>query len=215
RLKGFMDLQANIDSAEASDVRAAMSKLKPAEVRPFLEEISLFGSYAHGTHVTGIMVAGNPYARMVLGRISFDYKMVPDLCPSRELSARNAAAMEDFVNFFRRTGVRVVNMSWGESVRDFEHQMEQCGTGRNTDERKTLARQIYDIEKAGMEKAFRSAPDMLFVAAAGNANSDSTFNEFIPSSLVLPNLLTVGAVDLAGDEAPFTSYGPTVAVHAN
>src|SRR5581483_1453988 len=111
--------------------------------------------------------------------------------------------------------VRVVNMSWGESVRDFEHQMEQCGTGRNTDERKTLARQLYDIEKAGMEKAFRSAPDMLFVAAAGNANSDSTFNEFIPSSLVLPNLLTVGAVDLAGDEAPFTSYGPTVAVHAN
>jgi subtilisin family serine protease len=32
---------------------------------------------------------------------------------------------------------------------------------------------------------------------------------------VLPNLLTVGAVDKAGDEAPFTSYGPTVKVHAN
>jgi hypothetical protein len=32
---------------------------------------------------------------------------------------------------------------------------------------------------------------------------------------VLPNLLTVGAVDKAGDEAPFTSYGPTVVVHAN
>jgi len=32
---------------------------------------------------------------------------------------------------------------------------------------------------------------------------------------VLPNLLTVGAVDRAGDEASFTSYGPTVVVHAN
>ncbi len=32
---------------------------------------------------------------------------------------------------------------------------------------------------------------------------------------MLPNLLTVGAVDLAGDEASFTSYGPTVKVHAN
>ena len=31
----------------------------------------------------------------------------------------------------------------------------------------------------------------------------------------MPNLLTVGAVDKAGDEAPFTSYGPTVKVHAN
>jgi subtilisin family serine protease len=37
----------------------------------------------------------------------------------------------------------------------------------------------------------------------------------IPSSFVLPNLLTVGAVDQAGDEASFTSYGPTVLVDAN
>ena len=33
--------------------------------------------------------------------------------------------------------------------------------------------------------------------------------------IVLPNLLTVGAVDSAGEEAAFTSYGPTVRVHAN
>ena len=32
---------------------------------------------------------------------------------------------------------------------------------------------------------------------------------------MLPNLLTIGAVDQAGDEASFTSYGPTVKVHAN
>lgn len=38
--------------------------------------------------------------------------------------------------------------------------------------------------------------------------------EFIPSSLILPNLLTVGAVDRSGAETGFTSYGPTVAVHA-
>jgi subtilisin family serine protease len=60
-----------------------------------------------------------------------------------------------------------------------------------------------------------SAPEILFIAAGGNDNSDASFNEFVPSGIVLPNLLTVGAVDLAGDEAPFTSYGPTVKVHAN
>jgi subtilisin family serine protease len=59
------------------------------------------------------------------------------------------------------------------------------------------------------------APEILFVTAAGNSNDDPTFNESIPSSIVLPNLLTVGAVDQAGDEAGFTSYGPTVKVHAN
>jgi subtilisin family serine protease len=53
------------------------------------------------------------------------------------------------------------------------------------------------------------------VAAAGNANADSSFDETIPASLGLPNLVTVGAVDKAGDEAGFTSYGPTVVIHAN
>jgi len=37
----------------------------------------------------------------------------------------------------------------------------------------------------------------------------------IPSSFKLPNLLVVGAVDQAGEEAPFTSYGDTVLVDAN
>ena len=54
------------------------------------------------------------------------------------------------------------------------------------------------------------------MAAAGNANSDATLQRSsFPSSIRAPNLLTVGAVDKAGDEASFTSYGPTVAVDAN
>jgi subtilisin family serine protease len=59
------------------------------------------------------------------------------------------------------------------------------------------------------------APQMLFVAAAGNENQDASFAESTPADIVLPNLLTVGAVDRAGDEASFTSYGRTVRLHAN
>lgn len=33
------------------------------------------------------------------------------------------------------------------------------------------------------------------------------FNELIPASFNLPNVITVGAVDRAGDEAVFTSFG--------
>ena len=83
------------------------------------------------------------------------------------------------------------------------------------EERKEMAREIFDIGKRGLTQALASAPQILFVAAAGNSNSDATFNESMPADIVLPNLLTVGAVDRAGDEAPFTSYGPTVKVHAN
>ncbi|HSB25475.1 MAG TPA: S8 family serine peptidase, partial [Burkholderiaceae bacterium] len=64
-------------------------------------------------------------------------------------------------------------------------------------------------------KAFQSAPGILFVAAAGNSNNDPNFVEDVPAAIVLPNMLTVGAVDLAGEEASFTSYGPMVKAHAN
>ena len=66
-----------------------------------------------------------------------------------------------------------------------------------------------------LKNAMAAAPEILFVAAAGNSGNDASFNEAYPASIVLPNLITVGAVDKAGDEAAFTSYGPTVVVHAN
>ena len=214
-LKGLSDLQANIDSPEATEVRQVLARLKPEQVRPFMEELSLFADYAHGTHVAGILMAGNPYARLVTGRLTFDWKMIPDPCPSRAQTDREAAAAEDYVNFFKRNQVRVVNMSWGGTVKDVEDGLEKCAIGKDIEERKKTAREWFEVEKSGLEKAMRSAPEILFVTAAGNSNGDSTFNEAIPASLKLPNLLTVGAVDKAGDEASFTSYGPTVVVDAN
>ncbi len=66
-----------------------------------------------------------------------------------------------------------------------------------------------------MDAAIKSAPNILFVAGAGNEANDSTFSDYIPAGLTAPNLLTVGAVDRAGREALFTSIGGTVAVYAN
>lgn len=215
RTKGFSDLQSNIDSPEASDVKQFMSALKPDEFKPAIEQLGLSGNYVHGTHVAGITAAGNPWARLLTARISFDYKLQPDPCPSLELARRGAKAHQSFVDYFKKHKVRVVNMSWGGSVKDGEEALEKCGMGKTVEDRQKLARTYFEIEKKALQKAFASAPEILFITAAGNSNSDSSFGEFIPSSIVLPNLLTVGAVDKAGDEAPFTSYGPTVAVHAN
>ena len=215
RTKGFSDLQSNIDSPEASEVKTFLSGLAPEKYKEAIEEIGLAGSYEHGTHVAGITLAGNPQARLVVGRIEFQHTLKPDPCPSRELAQREARAGQSSVDFFKRHGVRVVNMSWGGDVKSIDNQMEQCGIGKTPQARKALAREYFEIGRKALTKAFASAPGILFVTAAGNSGDDASFVDFIPASIVLSNLLTVGAVDLAGDEAGFTSYGPTVKVHAN
>jgi subtilisin family serine protease len=215
RIKGFSDLQSNIDSKEASAVKAYLSGLTPDQYKPAIEELNMAGDFSHGTHVAGIALAGNPAARLVIGRIEFGYTLKPDPCPSSELAERDARASQAYVDFFKAQHARVVNMSWGGSVGDFESDLEKCGIGKTADERKALARKYFDIQKDSLTKAFASAPQILFVTAAGNSNDDASFTENVPSGIVLPNLLTVGAVDSAGEEASFTSYGPTVKVHAD
>ncbi len=215
RTKGFSDLQSNIDSPEASQVKQLLSTLPPDQYKSTVEEINLAGNYEHGTHVAGIALAGNPYARLLIGRMEFGHTLKPDPCPSLEQTQREALQYQVTVDHFKRYGARVVNMSWGGSVGAIESDLEQCGIGKTPDERKKIAREYFDIGKKALTQAMASAPEILFVAAAGNSNSDASFAEDMPADIVLPNLLTVGAVDRAGDEAPFTSYGPTVKVHAN
>ncbi|HJU22583.1 MAG TPA: S8 family serine peptidase [Casimicrobiaceae bacterium] len=215
RLKGFSDLQSNIDSPEASEVKKWLSTLKPDEYKSAIEDLELAGNWMHGTHVAGITMAGNPYARLVVGRIEFDWHLLPDPCPTKELALRDAKNQQAYVDFFKRHHVRVVNMSWGGSVKGEEEQLELCNIGNTPDERKKIAREYFDIQKDALTKAFASAPDILFVTAAGNSNENASFVEDIPAGISAPNLITVGAVDKAGDEASFTSYGPTVVVDAN
>ena len=215
RSKGLSDLQSNIDSAEAAEVKQFLSSMAPGQYKSAIEELSLAGSYMHGTHVAGITMAGNPQARLLVARIEFDHKIKPDPCPSLALAKQDAKAQQAYVDFMKQHRVQVVNMSWGGSVGSVESALEQCGLGGDADGRKKLAREIFEIGRDALTRAFASAPGILFITAAGNSGTDATFDEAIPSSIVLPNLLTVGAVDLAGDEAGFTSYGPTVKAHAN
>jgi Subtilase family len=215
RLKGFSDLQSNIDSPEATELKRYLSTLKPDEYKSTIEELDLSGNWMHGTHVAGIALAGNPYARLVVGRIEFDWHLLPDPCPSRALAERDARNSQTYVDFFKRNHVRVVNMSWGGSVKGVEEALEMCNMGKTPAERKAMARELFEIQKNALTRAFASAPDILFVTAAGNSDQNASFAEDIPADISLPNLITVGAVDKAGDEASFTSYGPTVVVDAN
>src|SRR6185295_4385633 len=154
RIKGMLDLRAAIDSPEASDLKKIMSAIKPDEVKPFMEDLSLFGNYSHGTHVGGITAAGNPFVRLLSARITFDHRAIP-MAPTIELAKKEAKMYRETVDYFKANHVRVVNMSWGGSQKDVEAALEANGIEKDADKRAELARGIFKISRDGLYDALK------------------------------------------------------------
>ena len=212
-VKGLSDLQANLDTPDAQVIKKALASLPQDQVKPFIEGINHYAQYAHGTHVAGIAARGNPACQLLACRITFDYHLLPEN-PTVEQANKDAAAMVRTVEYFNRQGVRAVNMSWGGDLKSIDIALEQNGYKGTPEERRALARKIYDIGYKALEGAVKKAPNTLFVIAAGNEDNDVKFDEVFPSSFKLPNVLVVGAVDQAGDQTSFTSFG-SVDVYAS
>jgi subtilisin family serine protease len=191
-----------------------MSALEPEEAKPMMESLSLYSHHAHGTHVAGILIDGNPYARVLTARLTFDHRMIPEPY-TMEIARNMAEAYRRTVEYFEDHGVRVVNMSWGFSIPEIENNLEANGIGKDAEDRREMARKMFKVTREGLFEAMKSADDILFCVAAGNSDNDVEFDEFIPSSFDLPNIIVSGAVDQAGEATSFTSEGRTVRVYAN
>ena len=213
-VRGRIDLQNGVDSADARAVREKFRTMTTAQMHDMNEFAKVLGFYSHGTHCAGIAVRGNPAARLVVAR--FDDQL-PDFPfqPTEAWVRKMGADFQQMADYFRTRHVRVVNMSWGDDAAEFETWLSKTGGGADADQRKKKAAELFALWRAAIETALKSAPDTLFVTAAGNSDSDAGFIEDVPASLKLPNLIAVGAVNKSGDETSFTSHGDTVLAHAD
>ena len=171
--------------------------------------------YAHGTHVAGVAMAGNPAARLLVVRYNsnaYHIKRPPFTDKAARVYANNVKAI---IGYMRAQRVRVVNMSFGDNLEGIERSLEINHVGATSAERTAMAVKSLGIERDAFAEAMRSAPGILFVPAAGNSNASLGFSPAVPAGIDLPNVITVGAVDQYGNAASFTSYGKQVAVYAN
>jgi hypothetical protein len=213
-VKGFQDLDEGVDSPEAEATQKKFSAMSAEQLGELNKQQEWLSFYIHGTHCAGIAVRGNPAARLVVARFNDQLRQLP-FPPTVEWAHRLGADFQQMSDYFRTRKVRVVNMSWADNPGEFETWLLKSGGSADPAERKKRAAELYAIWREAVETMIKSAPNTLFVAAAGNSNSNPTFEEDVPASLHLPNLITVGAVDQAGEETDFTSYGDTVVLDAD
>ncbi len=212
---GLRDMLANIDSEEAKLFKSKQAEMTPEESEVFFEKISLLSSYDHGTHVAGIATEGNPFAQILMARLTFDHKNIPDI-PTMETAERWGNMYKDVLNYFVDNNVKVVNMSWSMDIRvDILPALRKNGVGKDEEERFDIAKKMFEVHDKAFHNAMESTPDILFVAAAGNNNDDVDFAGSIPSTFNFPNMMTIGAVDIEGKKTSFTTEGASVDVFAN
>jgi subtilisin family serine protease len=211
-VKGSLDLQAAVDSPEASAFRETISKLKPEQVTPFVIQVGRLGLYLHGTTTGYTSVVGNPGARVLGARFDQHVQTVP-VAMDEKVGEAMADYARSSVDYFKKNNVRVVNMSW--RITEPQIASTLAAVEPDAEKRRARAKGIFERVNKALEDAFRSAPNILFIAGAGNEDEDVDFVRSFPAGINLPNVITVGAVDAALQPAGFTSYGKSIDIYAN
>jgi hypothetical protein len=203
RAQGMSDITAGIESPQAKNIKELYKHLTPEEFQSFQEDMTLFGIYYHGTGVADIAASGNPFIRLLMIRNSYDHHRVRS-CPSINEAINEANMMRRAIEYMKSQQVRIVNMSWGQSYSMVEKDLEQNKVGESDQQRRALAREIFQIIRDTLFYAIKESPEILFITGSTNSGNDASFDEMIPSSYNLPNLLVVGAGDKYGRIASFS-----------
>ena len=173
-MTGMSDMQSGIMSPAATQAAAYLRSLDKTQEAAFEREMDFVDEYAHGSHVAGIASRGNPGARIVVLRFDDNITNLP-FAPTTEWANRMAANFAAVGAFLRAKHVRVVNMSWGDQVSEFEQWLAKTASISDAQERKAKAQELYSIWRDAIAKMIADTPGTLFVAAAGNGDNDAKF----------------------------------------
>jgi len=212
-LRGIMDIRAGMASTDAAT--QVLTLMRSADSVEALEQLEVnldkVGEWAHGTHVAGIMVAGNPHAQLAIFRSAWagEARVYHHRGPTDAELALERANVEAIAEYINRHEIKVVNASLGFSTDYVEsaigHETERYSTPAEV---RTRAEEVQEHRRASWALVFERCPSTLFVVAAGNSNRDVVEYGTVSASHEAENLMAIGAVDRFGGWATFTNSNP-------
>ncbi|MEA9358300.1 S8 family serine peptidase [Bacteriovorax sp. PP10] len=239
-VRKFFDIQLKsfLGTLTAEDRAWANAKLKEEK---FIKDITVFGNYMHGTHVTGIAARMSNEAKMIgvkliptevklPGKESADLtittgdkseavgtndKGLKETLIKKALEAlakQQATTFGEIGRYINGSKAAVMNGSFGTSYDAISGVISQIYKSifkkdPTAEELKTYV-DHYFVTAVEQTKAFTSsAPNTLFIFAAGNDGSNNDIKPTTPTNVVAENKISVAAT--LGDQAlaTFSNYG--------
>lgn len=226
----FFEVQGKYIRGTATEEEIKWMKAKIQD-EAFRKELGKFGNFMHGTHVAGISAKGNkskimglkliPTGDSVGAMIDNFKKNYPVLKDARNdflvimllgfIADQNAKMLVTVGKYVNSVKANVANCSFGTSMaiaRMITRQvLAQFGNENPTDEEvDKFAKQFMNDLITKSAEFIESAPNTLFVIAAGNDGTNNSVDPASPANIKKNNSITVAATMDRDKLASFSSY---------
>jgi subtilisin family serine protease len=232
----FFEIQGRIflNRATQEDLEWMQEKRQDPK---FLKEMQIFGNFVHGTHVAGITMDQNVDAKILSVKlIPTEVKPFFESLKKQSFQTKGFAPNKDGLRMkLLKAGLKALagqQMKLLEEISAYvgEHKADiangSFGTGFNQaktitdgafklafqreptqEESNEVARFFLDSLITEGKKMVKSAPDTLFVFAAGNDGMNNDKYPTSPTNIDADNVISVGATYKYSFIAPFSNYG--------
>lgn len=226
--KKYFDIQGKYFLGQATESEIAWLKEKVKEPA-FISEMGKFGNFVHGTHVAGISIRDSKNEAMGIKLIPTEVKPFFDglafTAKSNNvdrwellqkafdaLATQQMALLSDIARFADYHKADIANGSFGtgfkqaKMITDLAYRVIFFKKPEQADSDKAAKMFIQALVNAG-QKFVASAPNTLFVFAAGNDGMSNDEYGTSPANIKADNVITVGATYKNEFFAPFSNFG--------
>ena len=221
-----VQLKAFLGTLTQSDKDWYNTKIKDEK---FIKDLTIFGNWMHGTHVTGIAAKNSPDAKMIGIKLIPTVQKLPGEkftdekagSPIKDallkgaltvLAQQQAKTFVEIGIYLNNTHADVMNGSFGTPYRAIETLIgtifEKFYKRKATpEESKKFTLIFLNTQLEEMKKFLAAAPKTLFVFAAGNDGSDNDIYPTTPTNVMAENKISVAATIADQSLANFSNFG--------